>query len=150
MRATGRTAALGAERVAGGAAELVRGAFAVAFALPGVRFGAAAAFFFATTRGREAGFARRTAALEVLRALAFAFDAGFLAAFEADFLAALRAIFRDEAVFFAVARVRPVLRLFAAGFRPEARTAFRLAIAWSLLASPKRRGAEAGNLDSCR
>jgi hypothetical protein len=114
----------------------------LAFALTGVAFRAVEVFFFATTRGRAAGFARRTAALEVLRALALAFFA--------DFLAALRAILREDAVFFAVARPRLLLRPLAADFRPEPRTAFRLAIAWSLLALPKRRGAEAGNLDSCR
>jgi len=136
---------LGADRFAGGAAELGRGALALLFALIGGRFRAVGAFFLATTRGRVAGFARRTAALEVLRAPAFAFDAVFLAAFATDFLAALRAIFRDEAVFFAVARVRPLLRPFAADFRPEARTAFRLAIAWfppCLARAPGRGGGQ--------
>ena len=96
----------------------------MAVALTGVRVRAVEVFFLATTRGRAAGFARRTAALEVLRALALAFLA--------DFLGALRAIFRREAVFFAAARPRLLLRPLAAGFRPEARAAFRLAIAWSL------------------
>ena len=140
VRATGRAAAVAALRFAGGAAELVRGA--VALALSGVLLRAVEVFFFATTLLRAAGFARRTVALDALRALAPAFGA--------DFLAALRAIFREDAGFFAVARRRLVLRPLAAAFRPEARAAFRLAIAWSLLALPKRRGAEAGNLDSCR
>jgi hypothetical protein len=53
-------------------------------------------------------------------------------AFFADFLAALRAIFREEAVFFAMTRLRVLLRRLAGGFRLEPRTAFRLAIAWFL------------------
>jgi len=128
VRAAGRTTTLGAVRLTGGAAELARGALALAlafaFALTGALFRAVDVFFLATTRGRAAGFARRTAAFEVLRALALAFFA--------DFLAALRAIFREEAVFFAMTRLRLLLRPLAGGFRLEPRTAFRLAIAWFL------------------
>jgi len=124
VRAAGRATGLGAVRFTGGAAELVRGALAFAFALTGALFRAVEVFLLATTRGRAAGFARRTAALEVLRALVLAFCA--------DFLPALRAIFREEAVFFAMTRLRLLLRPLAGRFRLEPRTAFRLAIAWSL------------------
>lgn len=126
VRAAGRATALDAVRFTGGAAELVRGAlaFTFAFALTGALFRAVEVFFLATTRGRAAGFARRITALEVLRALALTFFV--------DFLAALRAIFREEAVFFAMTRLRPLLRPLAGGFRLERRTAFRLAIAWFL------------------
>jgi hypothetical protein len=80
-------------------------------------------FFFANTLGLR-GFTRFTAALAVVRAPAVAF--------RAVFFAALRATVREAAVFFAAARGRLPPRRLAARFRPEARTAFRLAITWSL------------------
>jgi len=112
-------------------------------ALRAVAFRALDVFaLFVAERERAIGLARRACALRDVRAVAFAFRAALLAA-------ALRAILREAAVFFAAAdvrrfaaaRARPLGRRLAAGFRPEPRTAFRLAIAWSLLASPGAQGA---------